>query len=142
MRPIFEGDQKVNFSKLLEILVAMLLISELGGCSSAKDRELTGFFTGVDGSNHLPSQVDTQFSVTGDGLISGIWSSRGEIKSAKLFGAFGYFSNELQLHVENGDCQGEFKGAFSIRDGKLAGKFKDNPACPDRSYAFEFTKVK
>jgi hypothetical protein len=122
--------------------LAAATLSLLGfACTQSSTREMEGQFTGIDGSSQLPSQVDWTIAVAGDGLISGIWNSKGEIAKGQLSGKLGTLKNELILFVQTGNCSGQFHGDFTVEKEIVKGTLKDNANCPDRAYHFELKKV-
>jgi hypothetical protein len=137
-------EEFINIAKSGSILIRasiLLLLLGIFSCTRSDMKDFNGTFVGADGSNKLPSQVDWIISATGDGLISGIWNSKGEVTKGQLSGKLGYFGNELVLYVESGNCLGQFRGNFTMEKGELKGVLKDNSNCPDRSYAFSLQKT-
>jgi hypothetical protein len=123
-----------------QILVATVLSAIGFACTQSANRDLEGTFTGSDGSNQTPSQVDWVISVAGDGLISGTWASKGEVTKGQLSGKFGTFGNELILYAQSGNCTGQFHGDFKLEKDELKGTLQGNNSCPDRSYHFDLKK--
>jgi hypothetical protein len=133
------GFKAIPIRKLIPTLLALSLASV--ACTQSGNKELEGSFSGSDGSNVLPNQVDWTISLAGDGLISGIWSSKGEITKGQLSGKLGAFKNELILYVQSGNCTGQFHGNFTFEKGELKGTLKDNANCNDHVYNFDLKKV-
>jgi hypothetical protein len=134
-----QGFKAIPIRKLIVALVAFSLAGV--ACTQSANKELEGAFTGSDGSNGLPNQVDWTLSVAGDGLLSGIWSSKGEITKGQLSGKMGTFKNELILYVQSGSCTGQFHGAFTFEKDEIKGTLKDNANCNDRVYNVDLKKV-
>jgi hypothetical protein len=133
----------INIAKSGSILlraavVVVLLVAS--SCSQSENKDYEGTFTGSDGSSQTPSQVQWQLAVAGDGLVSGIWSSKGEISKGQLSAKLSTFGNELTLFVQSGVCTGQFRGTLAFTKDQLKGTLKDNPNCPDRSYNFSLQK--
>jgi hypothetical protein len=133
------GFKAIPIRKLILALIALSFVGV--ACTQSGNRELAGAFTGTDGSNLLPNQVNWTISVAGDGLISGIWSSKGEIAKGQLSGKLGTFKNELILFVQSGNCTGQFRGEFTFEKDELKGTLKDNANCNDRVYNFDLKKI-
>jgi hypothetical protein len=134
------GFKAIPIRKFVFALVTLSLVSV--ACTQSRYKDLDGAFAGTDGSNGLTNQVDWTISVAGDGLLSGIWSSKGEISKGQLSGKLGMFKNELILFVQSGNCPGQFRGGFTFDNGELKGTLKDNANCSERVYNFDLKKVR
>jgi hypothetical protein len=136
---IAKSERTMKKSKLT---IALVVLSAMGfACTPSANKDLDGAFSGTDGSNQLPNQIDWTISVAGDDLLSGIWNSKGEITQGQLSGKLGHLRNELTLYVQSGSCLGQFRGDFTFEKDELKGTLKGNTNCPERAYHFNLKKV-